>query len=218
MTLLQAARVLVRPRYRANWIRGRCETEGFVWHLRGTNFPPTHEDWLRSLVHPFDGELFVDVGAHVGTWAIRATRTFRQVVAFEPDPGANRILRTTVKMNRLSNISVFSTALSNIPGERIVSIGNWKSRRQEEFRVPVRTLDTFNLKPSFLKIDTEGDEFLVLQGAEKTLKRRPNVLVETHNPTSLHDTRDFLETQGYSIREFRRKNRFNQMQSWLFCN
>ncbi len=218
MTLLRAARVLIRPRYRFNWIRGRTTTEGFVWYLRGTNFPSTHEDWLRSLVQPFDGELFVDVGAHIGTWAVRATRTFRSVVAFEPNVEANRILRTTVKMNGLNNISVYRTALSNISRERIVSTRNWLSGKKAEFRVPVRTLDSFKLKPSLLKIDTEGDEFPVLQGAIETLNGRPRVLVETHSPESLIKTRDNLEAHGYSIREFKRKNRFNQMQSWLFCN
>jgi len=218
MTLLRAARVLIRPRYRFNWIRGRTTTEGFVWYLRGTNFPSTHEDWLRSLVQPFDGELFVDVGAHIGTWAVRATRTFRSVVAFEPNVEANRILRTTVKMNGLNNISVYRTALSNISRERIVSTRNWMSGKKAEFRVPVRTLDSFKLKPSLLKIDTEGDEFPVLQGAIETLNGRPRVLVETHSPESLIKTRNNLEAHGYSIREFKRKNRFNQMQSWLFCN
>jgi FkbM family methyltransferase len=218
MTLLQATRVLVRPRYRVNWIRGRCTSEGFVWYVRGTNFPPSHEDWLRSLVRPFEGELFVDAGAHIGTWAIRATRTFRQVVAFEPNIETNRILRTTVKMNGLTNILVFRAALSNIPSERSVSKKTWMSRKRVELRVPVRTLDSFNLKPSFLKIDTEGDEVPVLLGATETLKRRPSVLVETHSPESLTKTRDYFEARGYSIREFRRRNRFNQMQSWLFCN
>jgi len=218
MTLLQAARVLLRPRYHFNWIRGRSTTGGFVWYVRGTNFPPTHEDWLRSLVQPFDGELFVDVGAHIGTWAVRATRTFRAVVAFEPNVETNRILRTTVKMNELSNISVHQIALSNVSSERIVSAGNSISRKRAEFRVPVRTLDSFKLKPSLLKIDTEGDELLVLQGAVETLKKRPRLLIETHSPELLSKTRDYLGSYGYSIIEFRRKNRFNQMQSWLFCN
>lgn len=173
---------------------------------------------MRPLVHPFDGELFVDVGAHIGTWAIRATRTFRRVVAFEPNIDTNKILRTTVKMNGLSNISVFSAALSNSPGERLVSTKNWMSRKVVERLVPVRTLDSFKLKPSLVKIDTEGDEFPVLQGAMETLKERPGVVVETHSPESLRNVRDYLEALGYSIREIRRKNRFNQTQSWLFCN
>jgi FkbM family methyltransferase len=218
MTLLHTARVLVRPRYRVNWIRGRYKTEGFVWYVRGTDFPPTHEDWLRSLVHPFNGELFVDVGAHIGTWAIRATRTFDRVVAFEPNVETSRILRTTVKMNGLRNISVFSAALSNVTGEGIVLTKNWMSREKMEHRIPVRTLDSFKLKPSLIKIDTEGNEFPVLQGAIETLQKRPRVLIETHSPESLSNTRDYLEARGYSIREFRRKNRFNKMQSWLLCN
>jgi FkbM family methyltransferase len=173
---------------------------------------------LRQLVHPFDGELFVDIGAHIGTWAIRATRSYRKVVAFEPNIETNRILRTTVRMNGLGNISVYSAALSNISGERIASTRNWMSRKTVERRVPVRTLDSFKLNPSLVKIDTEGDEFPVLQGAAETLKRTPRIIVETHSPESLRNVRDYLETYGYSIREIKRKNRFNQMQSWLFCN
>jgi FkbM family methyltransferase len=215
MTLLRTARVLVRPRYRLNWIRGRCKTEGFVWYVRGTNFSATHEDWLRSLVHPFDGELFVDVGAHIGTWAIRATRTFRRVVAFEPNIETNRMLRTTVKMNRLPNISVFSAILSNTTGEVIVSTRNRALGRPLEHRIPVRTLDSFKLKPSLVKIDTEGDELPVLQGSVETLERRPRIVVETHSPGSLLRVKNYLEARGYSIREIRRENRFNQIQSWL---
>jgi FkbM family methyltransferase len=81
----------------------------------------THDDWLRSLVSPFNGDLCVDVGAHVGTWADRATRTFRRVVVIEPHPVFNRILRTTMAMNELHNISVISAILSNESSEAHVS-------------------------------------------------------------------------------------------------
>jgi hypothetical protein len=123
-----------------------------------------------------------------------------------------------VKMNGLNNIAVYRTALSNTSGERTVSTRSSISKKRVELRVPVRTLDSFKLRPSLLKIDTEGDEFPVLQGAMETLKGRPRVLVETHSPESLRKTREYLEAYGYSISEFKRKNRFNQMQSWLFCN
>ena len=218
MTLLQTTRVLVRPRYRLNWIMGRRKADGFVWYVRGSNFPATHENWLRTQVHPFDGDLFVDVGAHIGTWAVRATKTFGQVVAFEPNVETNRMLRTTVRMNRIPNISVCSAALSNGLGEMIVSTRNRLSRHVLEHRVPVRTLDSFKLKPTLVKIDTEGNELPVLQGAEETLKGRPGIVVETHSPESLRGTREFLEARGYLIREIRRVNRFNQIQSWLLCS
>jgi FkbM family methyltransferase len=140
-------------------------------------------------------------------------------VAFEPHPGINRMLRTTVKMNKLGNISVFQTALSNTEGEIVIPAKRGKTRKVGECRIPVRTLDSFKLKPSLLKIDTEGNELLVLQGAMETLKQRPRIVVETHSfSESSRYVRSYLEARGYSIREFRRRNRFNQIQSWLLCN
>jgi FkbM family methyltransferase len=207
-------RVLARPRYRANWIRGRYRADGFVWYTRGTDFSMTHEDWLRSLVSPFSGDLFVDVGAHVGTWAVRATRTFRRVVAIEPHRMFNQILRTTVAMNGLHNISVVSATISNESGET----GNLSKSRESEVKVPTRTLDSFGLKPTLIKIDTEGSEFRVLQGAARTLGGKPMMVIETHGPDILEQSRQFVGRQGYSIREIRMRNRFGQMQSWLLCN
>ena len=214
MSLLHRVRILARPRYRANWIRGRYSADGFAWFVRGTNFPMTHEEWLRSLVEPFSGELFVDVGAHTGTWAIRATRSFDRVVAFEPDPNINRMLRISVAMNRLGNISVFQTALSDAEGE----IVSYSKEQRGRVYVPVRTLDSFRLRPSVLKIDTEGNELPVLLGASETLRERPRIVVETHSfsESSLR-ARGYLEGRGYSVKEFKRRNRFNQTQCWLLC-
>ena len=176
----------------------------------------THEDWLRSLVHPFKGELFVDVGAHVGTWALRATRSFRQVIAFEPNPATNKILRTNVNLNKLSNIIVIETAISDTVKEMPIEVGRQKGKRGDI--VPVRTLDSFKLKPSFVKIDTEGNELAVLEGARETLEQKPQLVIETHNTESVGKIRMMLESYNYSIREIRHLNRFNQRQSWLLCN
>jgi FkbM family methyltransferase len=212
--MLHRVRVLARPRYRANWIRGRYRTDGFVWYTRGTNFSMTHEDWLRSLVNPFGGDLFIDVGAHVGTWAVRATRTFHRVIAIEPHPMFNKILRTTVAMNRLHNISVVSAIISNESGES----GNHRRSQTTELKVPTRTLDSFELKPTLIKIDTEGSELRVLQGAARTLRGKPMIVIETHGSDALEQSRQFVQSQGYSIREIRMRNRFSQMQSWLLCS
>jgi FkbM family methyltransferase len=175
-----------------------------------------HEDWLRSLVHPFKGELFVDVGAHVGTWALRATRSFWKVIAFEPNPTANKILRTNVRLNKLANIMVIEAAISDTTGEMPV-IGESQNGKKMEFRIPVRTLDSFNLKPSLIKIDTEGNELPVLQGAPETLRQKPQLVIETHDPESVERIRVLLESHDYSIREVIHQNRFNQMQTWLLC-
>lgn len=218
MTLLHQARVLVRPRYRANWIRGRYRADGFDWFVRGTSFPATHEDWLRSLVGEFGGELFIDIGAHIGTWAVRATRSFERVVAFEPQPETNRMLRINVALNKLSNISVFQAALSDTEGEIGFSRKEELLGKTTIVRVPVRSLDSFKLRPTMIKIDTEGNELPVLLGASETLRGKPRLIVETHNSEAPCDVRGYLEKRGYSAKEFKRRNRFNQIQTWLLCD
>jgi FkbM family methyltransferase len=139
------------------------------------------------------------------------------VIAFEPNPTANKILRTNVRLNKLANIMVIEAAISNTTEEVEVTGGsqNWKNT---EFRVPARTLDSFELKPSLVKIDTEGDELLVLQGARETLREKPQLVIETHSPELVGRIRTLLGPYDYSIREIIQRNRFNQMQSWLLCN
>ena len=177
----------------------------------------THEDWLRSLVYPFSGDIFVDVGAHVGTWAVRATRTFRQVIAIEPHPVFNRILRTTIAMNGLRNIVVVSAILSDESNETRPSAVNGRGKREESQNVPVRTLDSFGLKPTLIKIDTEGNELRVLQGASETLRKNPMIVIETHSPESLVESREFVGSRGYAVKEVRIENRFREIQTWLLC-
>lgn len=196
---------------------GRRWIDGFEWYVRGTDFSPNHEDWLRSMVTKFEGELFVDVGAHIGTWAIRATKSFSRVVAFEPNIRSSRIFRTTIRMNGLTNISVFAALLSNENSGGTASTAGKISTGANQETIPIRTLDSFRLKPSLIKIDTEGYEYPVLQGASETLDCRPRIIVETHSPESLGKVRDYLESREYSIKEARRRNRFGQIQSWLLC-
>ena len=45
--------------------------------------------------------------------------------------------------------------------------------------VTIKTLDSLNLSPDFIKIDTEGAEFKIIQGAMKTIQRcRPALYIE----------------------------------------
>jgi FkbM family methyltransferase len=129
---------------------------------------------------------------------------------------ANKILRTNVKLNKLANITVIEAAISNTIRETPIASGNQNVKKVD--RVPVRTLDSFKLKPSLVKIDTEGNELRVLQGALETLKQKPQLMIETHDSESVRRIRSLLESYNYSIKEIRKRNRFNQLQSWLLCN
>lgn len=123
----------------------------------------------------------VDVGAHVGLWTYWMARDFGHVIAFEPHP-THRLCFHQNMLDRM-NVSLYPYALG--AEERRVSLETGASSSGDTRVVPgeevqMTTLDSFELPIlDFLKIDCEGYELRVLEGAIQTLRRcRPVVVVE----------------------------------------
>jgi FkbM family methyltransferase len=157
---------------------------------------------------------FVDIGASQGLYSFRASPWSKDVRAFDPrfvnSFELKRISRLLAK-----NIILHDCALSDENGQAQFSeVANDLGRSHfadlaipatpstRNRRVDVRTLDSFNLERiSMIKIDVEGAELRVLQGATKTIIReRPVVLVESekrHNPESPESILDFFATFNY---------------------
>jgi FkbM family methyltransferase len=170
---------------------------------------------LPRLVPP--DAVAVDVGAAEGVYSWFLARRARQVHAFEANPESASALR-----RRLPGARVHACALSDHHGElelriRVVAgvpYRGWASVQPTNsfsalpaseirvMRVPCATLDSFGLKNvGFIKIDVEGHELAVLEGAIATLKAsRPLLLIEAedrHRPDALRLVRDFLAPLGY---------------------
>lgn len=77
---------------------------------------------------------------------------------------------------------------------------------KEGLPVEMRTLDSFGIKPDFIKIDVEGWEMNVLKGAEETLKHKPVICVEQKPNKGQEygwketEAKDFLKSKGYQLR------------------
>ena len=189
---------MLKPRYRYNWLRGWVTVDGFKWYVRGTNFSMHHEDWLRKEVD-LSGDLFVDVGAHIGTWAIRASRTFKRVVAFEAVTKWSMTLQKNAEANSIHNIETHNVTISS-----------------NESGKNIRTLDSYALSPSMVKIDAEGSEYEVLKGAATTLKQsQPRLVIETHTDELAVSVKRLLKDYGLSVKEIVRVNRWGYSQHWL---
>jgi len=135
----------------------------------------------------------IDIGANKGVYTYSLLRLckYEQVYAFEPNPKLYRLLHE--KTRRFKNASLYNVGLSNISGELKLNIpfknGNLDSacgslnkinEPHQSFSVPVNTLDSYNFSNiEFIKIDVEGYEWFVLDGAERTiLKSKPVLFVE----------------------------------------
>ncbi len=127
------------------------------------------------------GDLFVDVGANIGSYTILASAANADVISFEPVPATFESLLDNVRLNGLEKrVDARNQAVGRDAGE-LEMIADQDTTNQalvagdhyagQSIRVPVVTLDTAlrGTTPKLIKIDVEGFETEVLAGAKQIL-------------------------------------------------
>ena len=176
---------------------------------------------IKAFLGP-DNSVAIDVGANIGNHAIYF-RTFLvdHVIAFEPNTNVLPILQKNLQQN-INHFDVYSYALGKVPGKGNIfvpgdaenNIGRAKVEIIGENEagakvVDIHTLDAViddwqqshghNHHINLIKIDVEGMELAVLQGATETLSRyKPHVFVEAATESEFSALDNFLKTLGYA--------------------
>lgn len=170
------------------------------------------DDWvcLRHLseVIPSTG-ITLDIGANVGYLSLPFSKHLvprGKVFCYEPDPENMKRLKDNIAINNLHNLTLSATALQNDPETKTLTFnirrtidGDGNENRglssiksidkftKNKISVQASTVDEeikkYNIESvHFIKIDVEGAEFLVLEGATNTLKKdRPIIQYEYSN-------------------------------------
>jgi len=143
-----------------------------------------------------EGGLQIDVGGAFGFWTIAMLKKAELVWTFEPD---KRLIKEYLNNIPTDKLWIFPVALSNKSEtatlyirifEHTGLIQNYhKYAPQKEIKIQTTTLDDqlpiikfLNKKVTLIKIDTEGADHLILQGAEKLIEtHNPLIIVEYHN-------------------------------------
>ena len=75
--------------------------------------------WIRNSYTPFDdsikqGDVIVDIGAHIGSFSIFAATKFRDTIvyAYEPAPENFKLLKENIKLNKLNNIVPYNQGIA----------------------------------------------------------------------------------------------------------
>lgn len=168
----------------------------------------------RSIQHflPNDG-VFVDVGSNWGYFPLlfASQENFRgKIFAFEPVPSTYRDLRSVIEQAGLEDrvesheMAVGAeegTVTMNLP--RHSGLASIDTGGTGAFKVSVGTLDSFQWEHvDVIKVDVEGFEQAVFEGAAETLKRcRPMVVFENGVGEGEDNIRPltFLEGLGYQL-------------------
>lgn len=125
----------------------------------------------------------VDVGAHVGFWSIQMVAKFERVAAFEPCETFRACWEKNVAAREQDEL--YGCALGAERGVCDLNYdpadsGGTHVARTDGGAIPMLRLDTFGFTDvDFVKIDCEGFEHKVIEGARRTLAEcRPCVIVE----------------------------------------
>jgi FkbM family methyltransferase len=170
---------------------------GVSVHCLADVYEPFETEFLRERLRPGHG--FVDIGANLGWHTLVASTLLGRadpIVAFEPRPETSGWLRRTLEANGLADqVIVHSCALGATPHRAFLNTGVGSDNPGGSFlsetrpggnlqSAPVRveTLDSFALaRVDVVKLDVEGAEPQVIEGARGTLARsRPTILSELH--------------------------------------
>ncbi len=171
---------------------------------------------LASLLPNLD--TIVDAGANVGLFSCTLARVQKlyshlQVAAFEADPetfqrlsanlqGPNQQAHNVALSNDTGHLSFIRGAVSHVTTTKdqanAYSLGN-------QFEIECRRLDSFDLpgKRIFIKIDVEGQELKVLQGASKWFDEGRCVCVYLDGFEHRDEIFAFFEERGFELRDGR---------------
>jgi len=204
MSAKQQVKELVKDAFPSVWLQ---------WHFMKR--PKSAERELSYLDKVIPGDaVTVDVGANCGLYTRRLARLSRQVHAFEPSQQMARLLRRT----SARNVSVHEIALSDHDGDAelfipqgddglVYGLASLEARADPSAtivsaHVPIARLDAvIDHDVAFVKIDVEGHELNVLNGAVELLERcQPVFLVEAEDRHRAEATRlvfEFFRSKSY---------------------
>jgi FkbM family methyltransferase len=178
-------------------------------------YEPTTTEVFRECVK--EGSTVIDIGANIGYFSLLAAQIAGKVIAIEPELMNGQDLNDNVVLNGFKNVDVVNAAVSNKMGtaQLNVSAGESgehslvipKSRKYQKVQ-PVKLITVDSLKAeniSLIKIDVEGHEYEVIEGARNTLANQsPPMIIEIWPEglqTSKHSVEDFgklLSSMGYT--------------------
>ncbi len=187
---------------------------------------PVKNNWLKNI----GIDTVIDIGGARGGFAkeIRAIFPDCQIYSFEPLTSSFKVLQNSFSNDK--KFEAYNVALTNFEGETtfyecefsnsssLLAMSDLHKQAYPEtanntpIKVKCDTLDSFvnnkNIKlgeKTLLKIDVQGAEKLVLEGAEETLKNVDLIYSEINfnqvyeNAVSFNDLSEFLYKRGFKI-------------------
>ena len=166
-------------------------------------------------------DIYVDVGANIGSTVLIASKKVKKVIAFEPIEEVLHYFNRNMKINNTNNVVLYEFALSNKKGDKKIKISKSNDGShtlnsgfgelfggvyEEERIIKTEKFDNLKInKPTMIKIDVEGHELEVLEGMSKSIKKAQYVVCET-TPLNYDALQNFFKLHNFEqIKEYGNK-------------
>lgn len=162
-----------------------------------------------------EGDIVVEVGANIGAHTVAFSRMVGaggRVHAFEPQRVVFQTLCANLALNSITNVECHPVAVASedsfvlIPDIAYDAMGNFGAVEVGNFeqghKVPTVRLDAFLDLPrlKFMKVDVEGMECAVIEGARETLQRhKPILYVENDRLEKSRQLIELIGSCGYRL-------------------
>jgi FkbM family methyltransferase len=181
-----------------------------------SNYPETfyqQEVFEESLKYVKDFKVAIDAGANVGLHSVRFAKKFNKVYSFEPS--AENFICLEKNCGNDKNIKLYNLGLGKIQEDKKLKLPKLSNNcglfstseynlldesSLKEEQIKIITIDSLGLETNLIKIDTQGSELEILQGAENTINSyKPVITVELERKKIREDVSIFLKKLKYKL-------------------
>jgi FkbM family methyltransferase len=163
-------------------VKSVMPNENSFWVLYGQHTQPTYLEEAgngqqaqrdASLKYVKQWRVCLDIGSNIGQWTRPLAKRFKSVVCFEPNPNFRECFEKNIQEK---NVLLWPYGLSD-KEHKAKQDFNSTVLQQEDGDIDCRTLDSFGLtNVDFVKIDVDGFEIPLLNGARETLTKNDPVI------------------------------------------
>jgi FkbM family methyltransferase len=173
------------------------------------------EPYLEKVISMFlkENSIFLDIGAYIGfhSLSVAIERPDVTCISFEPHPQIYKQLLRNIEINHLKNVMIYNLGVGDCSKEidfymqteqnynRALSAIDYNTVIGECLKKTIKIValddflkDDFKKKVSVVKIDTQGYEYQVLQGALKVIEKYQPIIIFEYHPNSNHNLDQIL--------------------------
>jgi len=168
-----------------------------------------HESQVSSFIINKKGSVFVDIGANVGYYSFLLCNNFETILAVEPHPENVKIMSVLRTENNYSKVKICPLAVGDKDANEVkLYLGSHcgghtllaHEKQEQHIKTEMVTLKTLLKnyeKVDLIKVDVEGAEWLVLEGAKTVLNKIRSWIIELHDWERKEELEEWFNNRNY---------------------